>query len=192
MEVHGDVVFKQGEIVEWTPRAWVRVTKKIGLTEKEAYFSEKNGQWQLQIKRNDILAPDTIENQPWVTEVINSLLPETAEELVEQAAGTEDLDVLLEILDSVKTLSFDSSKVTILESVAQKEHLPEAAQQRVAQLAFDDLNFNSDQMKVLLHLIENPALSKSTIKYINSRIDDLPFESNKSQLQAALLKAVLN
>ncbi|WP_162026018.1 MULTISPECIES: hypothetical protein [unclassified Lentimonas] len=192
MEVNGDVAFQQGEIVEWTPEAWVRVTKKVGRTEQEALLSEKDGLWQLQIKRDAVLVPDTMENQPWVTEVIKSLLPETAAELAEKAADTEDVDELLGILDSVKTVSFDSNKVTILDSIAQKEKLPEAAQLRVAQLAFDDLNFNSDQMTVLLQLIENPALSKRTIKYITSRIDNLSFESDKSQLQSALLQALLN
>jgi len=104
---------------------------------------------------------------------------------IEEYADSEGDPVFAEIRAAGR-LSFDSSRVEALTSIARRPELSPAAQVYLVRTIMLRGSFESSRQSVLMALIKNPSFSPAARQCILKHLDHLKFDATKT----AILKAM--
>ena len=102
-----------------------------------------------------------------------------------EATDASDNATLAEI-DAAAQLNFEQNKLALFNQIAARSNLSPGAQVHLAEAAFKHLNFEGNQLQVLLKLIGNPAFSSAAKEAILKDLSKLNFENNKQSVLDAI------
>lgn len=95
-------------------------------------------------------------------------------------------DPIIEQINSVRTLSFESNRKNAYLRIAQNPDLTDKAQVHLIKSVFDTLEFDSSKEMVLLTLIENPSFCEDAETAILKRLNRISFEKTKDNILKAI------
>jgi hypothetical protein len=102
-----------------------------------------------------------------------------------QFENPHDSTVIGEI-DAAGTLAFESDKHAAYMRIAERPGLSDAVVVHLVEAVFDKLAFESSQLEVLLAIIEGPNYRPASKEEILDNLNQLKFESSKSQVLDAI------
>lgn len=85
-------------------------------------------------------------------------------------------------IDASAKLSFETSRVEVLERIATQPGLMPTDQLYLIQAIFQQLSFDSNREKLLVSLIHNPSFNLESRQAVLARISELSFESTRTYI----------
>lgn len=93
-------------------------------------------------------------------------------------------------INAAGKLDFEASRLSALTDIARRPMLTPAAQLKLVEVAYTRLSYPENKVALLRAIIANPSFVDTTRQAIVEKLQQLPFDSNREAVLAALNERV--
>ncbi len=179
----------------------LRLQESGGSEAREAELREKDGTKELWIKKGDTFREATAADDLWLQGFLEALGGERSMSVaggsfvITGGNGSAPKEEILDenatvaaVLAQLKRRSFSHERQKGMVALLAKRTLEPPDQVAVVEAVFAQLDFGHEQVAVLKKLIASPNFSPEAKKAVIQRIERLPFDHEKVEVQKALLE----
>lgn len=207
LEAHCSFSIAEGKVGALAQGGVLRLQESGGPEAREAEVRESDGGTELWMKEGGAFRKAAPADELWLAGFLRALGAESstsvegssivlrggsesgrAPKAEAEAIDSENLPVP-ELLAKFKQHSFSHERKEGIETLLARRTLEPADQIAVIDAVFAQLDFGSEQVEVLRHLIRKPGFSPDARKALIGRIDKLSMDSEKVEVMKALLQS---
>ncbi|RYD72706.1 MAG: hypothetical protein EOP84_22715 [Verrucomicrobiaceae bacterium] len=188
LETSDDVEIQNGKFTRFPGGAVVKVEETGSPDARVAELREKDGTMELWIKEGADFRKGLPEDEAWLDRCLTDLTGPSDRKRMVKATLQDPLAPAHTILTALEDTQFSSERAKILKDLAARPGLSAAEQAEVAGAAAKLLSFSSEKKAVLLALVRRPDFPPEAKQAVLRAIDQLSFDSEKIEVQRALLE----
>ena len=188
IQYSGKFMWDQDKILEISPGCVVRLVEEKFGKKTVAEIREVKGEPVLWVQKGSEFRVADASEKAWLEHFLRSVgsAPSdvgTVESAIKKRmADPGDADFLVPL----QRISFGGDKATVLKRIVTSQHLTPARQVAVIQACFQHVSHSSDQVSVLLALLNRPDFSPAAKVALRGQVDRLSFDSDKITVLKAL------
>lgn len=188
LDTSDDVEIQNGKVTKFPKGAVIKVEESGSPEARLAELRENAGTMELWIKDVAGFRKGSPDDEAWLERCLTDLTGAADQKRIVKAALQDPSAPASRILAALEDTRFSSERAKILKELAAKPGLSSSEQSSVADAAAKLLSFSSEKKLVLLELVRRPDFPPEAKQAVMLAIDQLSFDSEKLEVQRALLE----